>query len=389
MLVRLPAYVLEEVLSYCTASDKLNVMCCNTDHQLLVQHILWRSSLISIHFKDLATFLPEKTFKFFENTVALSIDCRVRLGSYIASFNMGCNLTKILAQIEAKRLKYLTIGNVQDADIVGRILMKSTYVRQLALYRVKLDGLSSCETLKRMVNGNTLKSLQLEFCDVSNDFIKHMCAKNKLQSVVISYCSTMSGECLSSLCELSPSITHLTIESAEEDQEEEWDIKCLDRLINLKYLHLNGISFTDSSFAHVCKKLLKLEVVKLHSTKLTNDDFVNIGSMSSLKSLDLYHCQGLTSGLFEHLKDSTLCDLVMDLDLFEQVPVDALRDDVSILSDITQLKDVTIMFEDFTNPVYSHLFVMVLNALCWNVGDRDWKLASAEEGKYAFKRKLT
>ena len=106
-----------------------------------------------------------------------------------------------------------------------------------------------------MFKGNSLKVLRIDTCNATDEFLQQLTTQHELEEVELLHCHGLTGTGLTSfITSCTTSITTFSLSCKIE-----WDIKCLDRLVNLQHLLLDGITFPDTSFVHICKDLKKLE----------------------------------------------------------------------------------------------------------------------------------
>jgi len=371
-LTHLPLSVLESILEFCSTDDKINVLCCNGTYRTVMQPIVWTNSTIAVYISELTAFLPDGTFEFFE---------------YVTSnFNVGANVGRLLSKVCPTKLKRFEFdgsfdSDNRDFDILDCILNKCVHVQYLSLSNLELYDWSAV-----FLKGHTLTTLVIAFSNISDEFFKALPAQNELKEVDLLKCNKITEVGLAALVSSSPNIKSLQLRESGEDGIVEWDLACLDMLVNLEYLVLDNIAIQNASFTHICGHLKDLRTLKLKNLNIPKDVMGYVDSLPNLTDLDIAYCNDIRTNFFTKLIHVPLRRICFSYELFRGVASQNLRRHLKALNDIATLSNLIITLPTLDDVSYYAKLNEVLMTM-YNHPENGWTLISVSLHRWTLQRK--
>jgi len=296
MLENLPLCVLELILSYTKTSTIINVICCSHKCQQTLEPLLWNSSKIVLSICDFQNVMLDRAFRNMKHASSLDISSRDLSNSTAALvFNVGINFTKLLSNIDPRKMVSLRITDSISHDYIRCLIEVLPFLRQLTIKSVSLDD------WKALPIGSSLKKIYFKDCNIDNELVQLISDGNELEEVIFYDCDNITDQGIRFLSSSSALLTCLRLCNIDKDL----DIHCLDALTNLSILRLESIFVSDDFVINVCNKLEKLKGLTLIGLALISDNALSkIDMLQEIETLSIIACT-VTNKMFSFLELST------------------------------------------------------------------------------------
>ena len=295
LLLDLLPELLEDIYSYCTITDLINVATCNREHNNATTPRIWNHVQLPFDV-DIKSLSRPNLFRFVRKLAFC--DKNDVISHPISEERVVDNYSTVFAHCDANKITSLTFNNFCCDRILQTAAETLNSLHELTVR--KCDVITS-QGWQAVTCFSRLNKLELFQCRISDAEIANIVESLDLRKLILNQCRDLTSDSLSSICSRLTSLVNLTVSC--------WQFKdgsvAFDRLSQMKSLRnlsINGYYHASNEDITLLRSLTFLRDLDLSCSSNFNDSGLSkLSDLEHLKNLNICDCNKVTDTGVSHI----------------------------------------------------------------------------------------